>query len=165
MRYDAFYAQDQWTRGKFTFQGARALRPRMELLPRAGDSTRPTSSWSRWSSLKSKGVIGYHDIDPRIGVACDVFGNGKTALKFNAGRYLEAAVNGNGNYSELQPSNRIPTSVTRSWTDTNRNYTPDCDFLNGEAQDLRTRGGDLCGRWSNMNFGKNVYSLSYDERS
>ena len=31
--------------------------------------------------------------------AYDLFGTGKTALKFNTGRYLEAAVNGNGNYS------------------------------------------------------------------
>ena len=66
-----------------------------------------------------------------------MFGNGKTALKFNTGRYLEAAVNGNGNYSALRPSNRVPTSVTRSWTDANGNFTPDCDLLNGEAQDLR----------------------------
>ena len=68
-------------------------------------------------------MIGYHDINPRFGLAYDVFGNGKTALKFNTGRYLEAAVNGNGNYSALQPSNRVPTSVTRSWTDANGNFT------------------------------------------
>jgi hypothetical protein len=36
--------------------------------------------------------------------------------------------------------------------------------MNGAAQDLRAAGGDLCGAWSNANFGKNVYSLSYDEK-
>ena len=163
VRYDAFYAQDQWTRGKFTFQGALRYDHAWSYFP-AQEIPATNFLLEPLVFPESKGVIGYHDIDPRIGVAWDVFGNGKTALKFNAGRYLEAAVNGNGNYSELLPSNRISTSVTRSWTDTNRNYNPDCDFLNGEAQDLRTRGGDLCGRWSNINFAKNVYSLSYDDQ-
>jgi hypothetical protein len=36
--------------------------------------------------------------------------------------------------------------------------------MNGSAQDLRTSGGDFCGAFSNQNFGKNVYSLSYDEQ-
>jgi hypothetical protein len=80
------------------------------------------------------------------------------------GRYLEAAVNGNGNYSSLLPSSRIDTTQSRTWTDANGNYTPDCDLLSGAAQDLRATGGDFCGAWANQNFGKNVYSLSYDER-
>ena len=54
--------------------------------------------------------------------------------------------------------------MTRAWTDANGNYTPDCDLNNGSAQDLRTGGGDFCGALSNQNFGKNVYSLSYDEQ-
>ena len=97
-------------------------------------------------------------------MAYDLFGNGKTALKFNVGRYLEAAVNGNGNYSELLPASRVPTNVTRGWTDANRNFVPDCDLMNGLAQDLRASGGDLCGQWSNLNFGKEVFSLFYDEQ-
>ena len=63
-------------------------------------------------------------------------------MKFNFGRYLEAAVNGNGNYSALLPSARIPTSVTRAWTDANGNFNPDCDLMNGGSQDLRGSGGD-----------------------
>ena len=45
---------------------------------------------------------GYNDISPRAGAAYDVFGNGKTALKFNIGRYLAAATN-DGNYTVEQP--------------------------------------------------------------
>ena len=56
---------------------------------------------------ETQGVLGYNDIDPRFGVAYDLFGNGKTALKFSVGRYLEAAVGNNGNYSSLQPVQRI----------------------------------------------------------
>jgi Carboxypeptidase regulatory-like domain len=162
VRYDALYAQDQWTHGRFTVQGAVRYDHAWSYYP--AQQIGPTQFIPNALVFpESKGVIGYHDIDPRFGLAYDVFGNGKTALKFNTGRYLEAAVNGNGNYSALQPSNRVPTSVTRSWTDANRNFTPDCDLLNGEAQDLRASGGDSCGRWNNLNFGKNVYSLSYDD--
>ena len=108
---------------------------------------------------ETQGVIGYNDIDPRFGVAYDLFGNGKTALKFNVGRYLEAAVGGNGNYSSLLPSSRITTTVTRTWTDANGNFTPDCDLNNPLAQDLRTGGGDFCGADLDQNFGKTVNTL------
>jgi hypothetical protein len=120
---------------------------------------------------ETKGVIGYNDITPRMGVAYDVFGNGKTAVKFNAGKYLEAAVNGNGNYSALLPSARIDLTQSRTWTDANGNYSPDCDLLNAGTQDLRATGGDFCGAWANPNFGKAVdasgnpiYSLGYAEK-
>jgi hypothetical protein len=162
-RYDAFYVQDQWTTGRFTVQGALRYDHSWSYYPK--QQIGPTNFLPEALIFEeSKGVIGYHDISPRMGVAYDLFGNGKTALKFNAGRYLEAAVNGNGNYSQLLPEQRIAVSVTRSWTDANGNYRPDCDLMNGAAQDLRASGGDLCGAWSNRNFGKNVYSLSYDEQ-
>ena len=71
---------------------------------------------------------------------------------------------GGGNYSALLPSSRIETTTTRTWTDANRNFTPDCNLQSGAAQDLRASGGDFCGAWANQNFGQNVYSLSYDEQ-
>ena len=120
---------------------------------------------------ETKGVIGYNDITPRMGVAYDLFGTGKTAIKFNAGKYLEAAVNGNGNYSSLLPTSRIQLTQNRAWTDSNGNYTPDCDLLSGAAQNLTATGGDICGAWANPNFGKAVdangnpiYSLGYAEK-
>jgi hypothetical protein len=33
--------------------------------------------------------------------------------------------------------------TTRTWTDANNNFVPDCDLLNPLAQDLRTSGGDV----------------------
>jgi hypothetical protein len=163
VRYNAFYAQDQWTRGRLTLAGA----------------LRYDNSWSYYPPQQigptrflpeplvfpaSKGVIGYHDINPRAGVAYDVFGNGRTAVKFNMGRYLEAAVNNNGNYSSLFPAARIDVSEPRTWTDANQNFVPDCNLMSGAQQDLRATGGDFCGAWANQNFGRNVYSLSYDEK-
>ncbi len=44
----------------------------------------------------------YNDITPRVGVAYDVFGNGKTAIKLNWGRYLAYAAN-DSPYTSTQP--------------------------------------------------------------
>ena len=162
VRYNAFYAQDQWTRGRVTLSGA----------------LRYDNSWSYYPEQQiggtrflpeitvfpySKGVEGYHDFTPRVGAVYDVFGTGRTALKFNAGRYLEAAVNDNGNYSELLPADRIDTSANRTWTD-NGNFVPECDFLNPARQDNRATGGDLCGENSDLGFGRTVPQLSYDPK-
>ena len=157
------FIQDQWTRGRMTLQGALRYDHAWSYYP--AQQIGPTRFLPQGLYVPdTKGVLGYHDISPRMGVAYDLFGDGKTALKFHTGRYLEAAVNGNGNYSELRPINRISNSVTRTWTDANRNFEPDCDLQNGLAQDLRPTGGDFCGAWSNANFGKEVPVLSYDEQ-
>ena len=55
-------------------------------------------------------VAGYNDIVPRMGVAYDVFGNGKTAIKVNLGKYLQAATN-DENYWANNPAMRTVTAV------------------------------------------------------
>jgi hypothetical protein len=163
VRMNALYIQDQWTKGKMTLQGA--MRYDQSWSYYVEQQVGPTRFLPTAAVFPaSKGVIGYHDINPRVGVAYDLFGNGKTALKFNAGRYLEAAVGGNGNYSSLLPSSRLTTSTTRSWTDSNQNFNPDCNLSNGVTQDLRSSGGDFCGAWTDQNFGKPITTLSYDEQ-
>jgi hypothetical protein len=49
--------------------------------------------------------------------------HGKTSLKFNVGKYLQAAQNGL-TYATLRPSGRLTTTVTRSWTDTTATSIP-----------------------------------------
>ena len=108
VRYNALYVQDQLTRGRLTMSGALRYDHSWSYYPEqsiGGPGARFLPVQFTWA--ESKGVIGYNDITPRMGVAYDLFGTGKTAIKFNAGKYLEAAVNGNGNYSALLPSSRI----------------------------------------------------------
>ncbi len=172
VRYHALYVQDQLTRGRLTMTGALRYDHSWSYYPEqsiGGEGVRFLPTKYTWG--ESKGVLGYNDITPRAGIAYDVFGNGKTALKLNTGKYLEAAVNGNGNYSALLPTSRIDMTQSRTWTDANGNYRPDCDLLNGGTQDLRTAGGDFCGPWANPNFGKAVdaagnpiYALGYAEK-
>jgi hypothetical protein len=117
---------------------------------------------------ETKGVTGYNDITPRVGLAYDVFGNGKTALKVNVGKYLQAATNQTQyviNNPALDARNgrggpRFITTTSRSWTDVNGNFLPDCDILNPNAQDLSASGGDVCGVWANPSFGSPVAPLT-----
>ena len=107
---------------------------------------------------ETQGVRSYQDITPRAGVAFDVFGTGKTSLKINAGRYLQAAQTGLA-YGVLRPSGRLSTSVTRTWTDRDRDFVVDCDLSNPLAQSTTT---DFCAQISNLNFGKDVFTSDLD---
>ena len=84
-------------------------------------------------------VDAYNDITPRFGVAYDVFGNGKTALKFNMGHYLDAATNDSA-YTRNNPANRTVSTYDRGWTDNDNDKVVDCNLLvltvNGECAAL-----------------------------
>jgi Carboxypeptidase regulatory-like domain len=158
VKYDAFYAQDQWTMGRITLQGALRFDRATSIFPAVeigGVRFLPTVI----SFPETKGVDAYKDLTPRGGAAIDLFGNGKTALKFNFGRYLEAAQNG-GLFIASRPSSRISTTASRTWTDSNGNFRPDCDLLNNAAQTVV--GGDFCGAVANTNFGKTLLDTTQD---
>jgi hypothetical protein len=167
--WHALYAQEQWTRGRLTLQGALRFDRAASWFPEQQEGP------SRFLPTpihfdETKGVDSYKDIAPRVGLAYDVFGNGKTSFKFNLGKYLEG-VGTSSNYANANPTNRLPISgggafstgnVTRTWTDANGNFSPDCDLLNPNANDLRGSGGDFCGQISNLKFGQNALTNVHD---
>ena len=167
---DALFVQEQWTRRRLTLQGAVRFDRARSWFPAQQEGP------SRFLPTpivipESRGVDSYKDITPRLGVAYDVFGTGRTAIKMTIGKYLEGA-GVSGNYANSNPSLRMPQTtsvfgtagVTRAWTDTNGNFVPDCDLSNAAAQDNRASGGDVCGVISNTDFGKNVLSNNFDAR-
>jgi hypothetical protein len=160
VRSDAFYIQDQWTVGRVTLQGALRYDHAWSYFPEA--AVGPVRFFPTPVTYPhTVGVKGYHEITPRGGVAYDVFGTGKTSLKVNVGRYMEAAQNG-GFFIASNPTGRLTTTTTRAWTDANGNFAADCDLLNGAAQDLRAQGRDFCGAYATTNFGTQVFASALD---
>jgi hypothetical protein len=161
--YYSFYAQDAWTVGRATIQGAVRYDHAWSWHP-AEHNGAPQAGLFNAAPItfpRTEGVRGYNDITPRVGLAYDVFGNGRTALKVNLGKYLQAAVNQTQyviNNPALDGRNgrsgpRFVTNTTRAWTDGNGNRIPDCSILSNTVQNNLASGGDFCGIWANPNFG------------
>ena len=86
-----------------------------------------------------------------------VGGNGKTAIKVALNKYLLGqTLNGIGR--NPNPVLALTQTVNRSWTDTNRDFLPQCDLLNP----LANNGGDACGQISDLTFGTNRAGERYD---
>jgi hypothetical protein len=140
----SFYAQDQWTLGRMTLQGALRFDRNWSFAP--AQQIGPTNFLASPINFpETPGVTGYLDLSPRGGVAYDLFGNGKTALKVNFGKYLEPTSN-NNNYILSNPITRIATTTTRGWTDSNRDFVPNCVLTNPLAN------GE-CGQMNALTFG------------
>ena len=157
------FVQDQWTLGRMTLQGAVRYDRASSWAPADGNGTTQTSRFNLQpiGFERTVSVRGYNDITPRLGFAYDVFGTGKTALKVNLGKYVEAAT-ADAIYSSNNPAARIVTRVgsgagspARGWVDGNGNYVVDCDLLNPVRQNNLATGGDDCAALggNNLNFG------------
>ena len=117
----AIYGQDTWTLGRLSLQGALRYDRAWSWAPADGNGTDRDGPFNAApiSFEQTPSVDAFNDISPRGGVAYDVFGNGKTALKFNFGRYLAPATN-DAPYTQNNPAEKIVASASRSWADGNR---------------------------------------------
>ena len=150
VRYAAVYVEDQWTRGRMTLQGALRYDRAWSYSPE--QQIGPTNFLPDALRFpRTPGVNAYKDLSPRGGVAYDLFGNGRTAVKVNFGKYLEPASNLNGNYSISNPIARIATTTSRTWTDNGTggpgtpgfgDFVPQCNLLDRDRQ-RRMRADEL----------------------
>ena len=145
------YAQDQWTLKRLTLNlGLRFDYWNGEVPAQHIPATQflPERSYAA-----VKDVPEFMDFNPRLGAAYDLFGDGRTALKFSVARYVRKA--SITLPSQVNPINTSVNSVTRVWTD-NGNFIPDCDLTNPNAN------GE-CLAINNFAFGQQVITTRYED--
>ncbi|MEP7305514.1 MAG: carboxypeptidase regulatory-like domain-containing protein [Acidobacteriota bacterium] len=157
----AFYAQDQWTSNRLTLQGGLRYDYILSSYPEAcaGGPSFPLMPTQICYPARSTEGVHWHDLTPRIGASYDLFGNGKTAVKVNVGKYVQALTASNSDM-DLNPLIRLNLQTTRTWNDrgglgVNGDYVPQCDLLN-------TSANGECGAMDNQNFGKEFFTRTFD---
>ena len=145
-----FFAQDQWTLDRLTINLGLRYDSLEGYVP--AQSLFDTQFLPAQTFPEVKNVPLWKDINPRLGVAYDLGGDGRTALKGSLGRYV--VVETNAIASAHRPIGLIVNSVNRDWDDTNGNFIPDCDLqsqlANGE-----------CGAFSHNAFGTSRAATQY----
>jgi hypothetical protein len=159
------YGQDQWTIRRLTLNyGVRLdfLNAQVDAQDIAAGPFTPAHHFDA-----SKNVPNWKDVDPRVGVSYDLFGNGKTAIKASVGRYVVG-----DSYTIARAVNPVQSSVntvTRTWAAPagvvySGTYNPfdDCDLLNPAANTKRP-GAVQCGAITNPAFGQlTARTTNYD---
>ena len=169
----AFYAQDQWTFKRLTLSGALRYD---HATSRYGSTCVGPDVFVPASLAYCTGEhdgVSFNDVSPRMGAAYDVFGNGRTAIKFNYGKYLgQAALT--GVFAAANPARRTANNVTVNWDDLNGNRIVDCNigFMLEEARRRQALGtpnpntvsggaecASLTGGSDTLRFGRSPFTL------
>ena len=139
----SLYAQDQWTVRRTTLNLGLRYSDYRSWVPAFHLAAGP------WVPARDFPAVDnaphWKDINPRVGVAYDLFGTGKTAVKATIGRYSQRNVG----VATNNPATNQAASATRNWTDLNGNYVPDCVL---DASVPGTNGE--CGALSDLTFGQ-----------
>src|SRR6267142_3584081 len=149
------YAQDKWSIHHLTAAYGLRYSYVSDGWPDQSLGAAPLTPTRNLTFPAHHGFLTWHDLTPNLGAAYDVFGSGKTAVKVSLNKYLENASAGGPIFTDPNPINTLITSTTRSWTDANRDYVPQCDLSNPNIN-------DECGAMANANFGQPVPGNTYD---
>jgi hypothetical protein len=111
-KYTGLYVQDSWTIRQLTISPGLRFDHLDNSFP-ALDQPAGRFTFERHFDAKSN-VINYNDLSPRLGVAYDLGGRGRTAIKGSFGKYVEYQ---NSYASRYNPA--VESSDTRTWNDLN----------------------------------------------
>jgi hypothetical protein len=109
------FVQDQWTLDRITVNAGLRYDYYSQGYP---DIHLPATQYVQSvRDFPAADLVHWKDVSPRLGVAYNVFGNGKTALKASLSRY-----NVQGLYLTTQNPARANVTMTRQWTDPNGDF-------------------------------------------
>jgi len=114
------YVQDAWTLDRLTINGGFRFDWFNNSVP---GGTRPEGLWAPALTLPDpiiENVPNWKNFNGRFGIAYDLFGDGSTAVKMSAGRFVE--YHGTGLTQGFNPVNAYALDW-RSWTDLNYDGT------------------------------------------
>ncbi len=143
-----FFAQDQWTLRRATFNLGLRYDQYKQGYPSI--SLPPTQYVKAERNFPASTLVRWKDLSPRAGVAYDLFGNGRTAIKGSLSRYVVQAL-----FLNDQNPARANVMMTRSWTDPNGDFIVQGDPFNPEIN------GEL-GVSQNRNFGLEIIPYNFD---
>ena len=145
------YAQEAWTMDRLTINGGIRFDWFNNSVP---GGTRPAGYWAPELTLDDpiiENTPNWKNLTGRFGIAYDLLGDGSTAVKFSAGKYVENM--GTGVTAVFSPLNSYALDW-RNWTD-----------LNGDDTALNPDGipqFDEIGPSFNPNFGTETITTAYD---
>jgi hypothetical protein len=147
------FVQDKWTVDRLTLSGGLRIdwffseNPSFHLGP---SLLTPNRNYDvpKFSTTR------YKDWTPKFAVAYDLFGDGRTALKGNVGKYVlgQALVVGG---LASQAGYNVQLTSSRSWIDYDGDFVPDCDLTRNSNQGPTAAGADqqvdACGPATGLN--------------
>ena len=138
------FIDEKWSLGRISLSGGLRWDYFNGVAP---DQWSPPANWvPARLTLAQENIPKWSDVNPRLGVAWDLFGNARTALKFTTGRYVDQAVA--APTRALNPMRQISFTDTRTWTnDIDGDRVPDPNEL---------------GPTANSRFGTVVQSVRFD---
>ncbi|HUR32634.1 MAG TPA: carboxypeptidase regulatory-like domain-containing protein [Vicinamibacterales bacterium] len=159
------FAQDKWTIKRVTLNlGLRydqfiGETQEEDLLAGRFNAAQHFATCADGKNNPKAGCVGtvqnWKDISPRIGVAWDIFGTGRTAMKASVARYVNGEAVGTAAAAGANPIASLGLTDVRPWTDVDRNGSPFDGAGNIQIAELGTST-------ATATFGKNVSTTSTD---
>lgn len=146
------FAQEQWRVERLTINAGLRFDYNKQWYP---DQVVPASTWQPQDFfIPGQTAVIWKDLQPRLGVALDLFRNGRTALKASVTR---SGQRDGATWASMLNPGLNNTLQSRAWTDFNGDGYPQGDPLNPAPN------GELTNPNTNLAFGRPIVTTFYDD--